>query len=659
MSSATAAAERDSRQPAAAPTPARERDELAWGLALAAVIALAAVLRLYAVAKVGSNPFYDAAVRSMTLSWHNFFFGAFDPGASAAIDKPPADLWLQVAAVKLFGFGPTALRLPAALGATLGVGLLYDVVRRFAGRPAALASALALALMPVSVLTSRSDTMDSLMMGLLVAAVWMAVRSLQTRRLLWLLGAAALLGLDFNVKLFEALVPVPAVAVGLWLAWRGDPLRARLLRLGLAGTVFAVTALAWLVAVSLAAAPDRPYPIGSSNGSVWNAVFVYNGSDRLLKAPRPSRFAGNTTGAAAAAPAPGAPARPHISPHHHNRPTSRAPAGPLRLFSRSKVDFGGLVGTMLFAALVFGAIALLRSWRALLRLGPAPSEAATLRRAGVVALALWLLTGFVLFSAAGRVHPRYLEAFSPAVAATLGIGIVALAVRARSRAGAVELAAALAAVAVETLLVTRLKGAVGVALALGVVAAAATAAVVLLAARVERLLPYWPRWWLTAAATLGSLAAVLALPAGRDLQLIRNSSGDAAASPQLRSSLVVALSRYLRAHQDGARYEVAASAPSLVAQLIVHDARPVTLLTTYEARPLVGLAALQARIRAGDVRYVLASGRCPVPPYRLLPQCSAAVTWVRAHGRDVTAELHMPITQGLLYSFTPAAARQP
>jgi hypothetical protein len=48
-----------------------------------------------------------------------------------------------------------------------------------------------------------------------------------------------------------------------------------------------------------------------------------------------------------------------------------------------------------------------------------------------------------------------------------------------------------------------------------------------------------------------------------------------------------------------------------------------------------------------------------VPPYRLLAQCSAAVTWVRAHGRDVTAELQMPITQGLLYSVTPAAARQP
>ena len=37
--------------------------------------------------KVSPDPFYDAAVRSMSLSWHNFFFGAFEPSASVSIDK--------------------------------------------------------------------------------------------------------------------------------------------------------------------------------------------------------------------------------------------------------------------------------------------------------------------------------------------------------------------------------------------------------------------------------------------------------------------------------------------------------------------------------------------------------------------------------------------
>ena len=93
------------------------------------------MLRLWGFAGVAPNPFYDAAVRSMATSWHAFFFGAFDPGAQTAIDKPPADLWLQVASVKLLGFGSVATRLPEALAGILAIPLLYDLVRRLFGRP--------------------------------------------------------------------------------------------------------------------------------------------------------------------------------------------------------------------------------------------------------------------------------------------------------------------------------------------------------------------------------------------------------------------------------------------------------------------------------------------------------------------------------------------
>jgi hypothetical protein len=52
-------------------------------------------LRLAELEDVSGNPFYDAAVRSMGLWWHNFLFGAFDPRAMLAVDKPPLDLWLR------------------------------------------------------------------------------------------------------------------------------------------------------------------------------------------------------------------------------------------------------------------------------------------------------------------------------------------------------------------------------------------------------------------------------------------------------------------------------------------------------------------------------------------------------------------------------------
>ena len=76
--------------------------------ALGLITVLAGVLRLTALGSVRLDPFYDAAVRSMSLSVHNFFFGVYEPGGSVAIDKPPIDLWLQVISVKLFGFNSTA-----------------------------------------------------------------------------------------------------------------------------------------------------------------------------------------------------------------------------------------------------------------------------------------------------------------------------------------------------------------------------------------------------------------------------------------------------------------------------------------------------------------------------------------------------------------------
>src|SRR5205807_9732777 len=92
----------DPSRAASDPEPARPMRAAAawwWCGAVVLVAAVTAVLRLVALDQVPRTPFYDAAVRSMSLSLHNFLYGAFDPGATASIDKPPADLWLQVLSV--------------------------------------------------------------------------------------------------------------------------------------------------------------------------------------------------------------------------------------------------------------------------------------------------------------------------------------------------------------------------------------------------------------------------------------------------------------------------------------------------------------------------------------------------------------------------------
>jgi 4-amino-4-deoxy-L-arabinose transferase-like glycosyltransferase len=143
----------------------------------------AALLRLVHIGAVPPDPFYDAAVRSMGLSWHNFFFGAFEPGGSVSIDKPPVDLWLQVISVKLLGFNATTLKLPEVLAGTAAVPLLYVLVRRLWNAGAGIAAAAAMAVLPIAVITARSDTMDGVMMLFLVLAALAAVRAAESGRL--------------------------------------------------------------------------------------------------------------------------------------------------------------------------------------------------------------------------------------------------------------------------------------------------------------------------------------------------------------------------------------------------------------------------------------------------------------------------------------------
>ena len=250
-----------------------------WVL-LAAITLGAGALRFAHLGQVPGDPFYDGAVRSMGLSWHNFFFGAVEPSGAVAIDKPPIDLWLQVASVKLFGFGSTALKLPEALAGTLAVPLLYAAVRPVFGVRAGLASALALALLPIAVITARSDTMDAVMMALTVLALALLVRAVQSGRTAWLLGAAAALGVAFDVKLLESVIALPGLALIAWLGLPG-PARRRAAQLALAGLVFVAVALSWLSATLIFPAHERPWAYGSTNGSAWNAAFVFNGLERI------------------------------------------------------------------------------------------------------------------------------------------------------------------------------------------------------------------------------------------------------------------------------------------------------------------------------------------------------------------------------------------
>jgi 4-amino-4-deoxy-L-arabinose transferase-like glycosyltransferase len=632
------------------------------------IAAGAAALRLIHIGAVESDPFYDGAVRSMTLSLHNFFFGAMEPAGTVAIDKPPLDLWLQVASVELGGFTSTALKLPEALGGTAAIVLLFAAVRRVFGVGAGLAAALALAVLPVAVITARSDTMDAVMMALLVLALLLIIRAGESGATGWLLGAGAVLGLAFNVKLLESVVALPGLTL---LAYLGLPgrRRARLGKLALAGIVYVAVSLSWLTATLAFPAHERPYAFGSSNGSAWNAAFVYNGLERLEGKAQPG-------------------GEPPFSSHAHYAEATQAerdripitPPSATRLLTRIGPLSGERLGLEAFVALLLGALTLAavnwgrlpEAWRArtsramaalpgaaggaspsgdgALGAGPegisgdgggrrgtaaiAPTfagvqggDAERLRRAVMAGLLLWLVTGIALFSHMARLHPRYTEGFTPAVAACLGIGLAWMSTR-RTPVRIALLTVTLAAVVIyaERLLFgtthlwwLTLAGALGALLLTlaGSVARARTPA-------------------LGAAVLACALTTLLAIPLWASLRAVRENVTDSNPLGVLRASELDPLSSFLLAHRQGARFEVAFDSASKMGALVARDARPVLALTTTKGRVITPISRLRTLIEAREVRYAFLGTFCGPPSERPSAACSAPVLWIRAHGRDIS-----------------------
>ncbi len=253
---------------------------LGW-LALAPVLALSAVLGTHRLAQNGyANVFYSAADRSMLDSLHNFLFAASDPGGLITVDKPPLALWVQTASAKVFGFSPLALLLPEALIGVLTVAVLYAATRRPFGRPAALVTALALAVYPSFVAVSRENGVDAVLILLMVLACGAALRAIRRGSLLALLGSAVCVGLAFNTKTLAAYLVVPGIALAYLLCAPAELWR-RLLHLVAAGVVLAAVSFAWIAYVEATPAAHRPYAGGSTDNTELNLTFGYNGFGRV------------------------------------------------------------------------------------------------------------------------------------------------------------------------------------------------------------------------------------------------------------------------------------------------------------------------------------------------------------------------------------------
>ncbi|OQY31577.1 MAG: hypothetical protein B6I38_05620 [Anaerolineaceae bacterium 4572_5.1] len=257
------------------------RKKLLTAIALIAILALGAFLRLYELGAYSiGNTYYAATVKSMLSSWSNFFFGAFEPGGSVTVDKPPLGFWVQTLSAALLGVNGFSLALPNAVAGIASIALVYYLVKEQFNVAAGLVAALTLAVIPVTVSTERNNTIDGLLVFVLLLATWAVWKSVTSGKFRYLLLGAFIVGLGFNIKMLQAYMVIPAL-YALYFFGAKQGWLTRIWHLGAATLLLVVVSLSWAVAVDLVPEENRPFIGSSQNNTVMELIIGHNGLSRL------------------------------------------------------------------------------------------------------------------------------------------------------------------------------------------------------------------------------------------------------------------------------------------------------------------------------------------------------------------------------------------
>ena len=247
-------------------------------LGLLLVIFLALYLRFYELDRGYSGlGIYSATSLNVGTSLHNWFFPSIFIDGSIIADKPPVFFWIQGLFLKILGPTNLALRLPAALCGTFCVLLLYLILKRTYGVLAAFTGGLLLAVAPIDVNFSRGVFLEPLTSALILLSIFMLLIGVQRKQVKFLYIAAAVIGIAFMSKLWQGLLPVPALAVFViilrWERW-GQFLKT----LAVCFVIFIVTALAWPTLVWFF---DSSYDTVMHSENIWDMIFGWNLFDRF------------------------------------------------------------------------------------------------------------------------------------------------------------------------------------------------------------------------------------------------------------------------------------------------------------------------------------------------------------------------------------------
>lgn len=371
-----------------------------------------------------ANSYYAAAAQAASTNWTAWLFGSLDAANFVSVDKPPISMMIMGLFGRIFGFSSWSMLLPHALA---GIATVVTV-KRWYGARAGLIAGIVITMTPAAALMFRFNNPDSFLTLFLTASAYAFLRSFEDKRpVLWLSIAGLFTGLAFNTKMLQGLLVLPIMTI-IYIGFARPKFTTRMWHLGVACIATIVSTFWWSILVWLTLAVSRPWVGSTSDNSIWSLIFSYNGFGRLLgngggPGGRPGGMMQMGAQAASQTASPAAQAMtPPIGMMDGSFGTGGRGGGPggvgfggetgvLRIFNES---FGPNIAWLIPVALISAGLVI---W--LLRRAPRHNK----ERIGVLLWLGWLLMHIVIFSmTSGTIHPYYVVAMAPAVAALVGIG---------------------------------------------------------------------------------------------------------------------------------------------------------------------------------------------------------------------------------------------
>ncbi|MCY8374074.1 glycosyltransferase family 39 protein [Bacillus inaquosorum] len=657
-----------------------------FDLVLILILLAAAFLNTYHIWQDDTaNQYYLAAVKSMTQSFHNFFYASFDPSGFVTVDKPPVVLWIQTIFALIFGVHTWSVILPQALSGVGSVFLLYRMIKPAFGIGAARIAALVMTLTPIAAAVSRTNNIDSMLVFTLLLGSACLLRAVKQDKLVWLLTAFALIGLAFNMKMMQAFMVLPAFVLFYLIASRVS-LKKKTGSLILSLVLLTGLSISWAVVVDSTSSSSRPYVGSSQTNSVLELAFGYNGTERLLgqttglaqgdinaagggnmqnhtmQAPNSSESSGNSKLDGSAANQNGnqsfgnhsqAPQPPTgqngtsnggggTPPTGGNGPGNGGPgggggksmnmfgtgdAGPLRLFQSA---LSGQISWMLPFALI-GLLGGIVSWYRDRR-----GQAAEMKE--TIFWAAWLVPVAGFFSVAGFFHQYYLIMLAPPIAALSGIGwytMYRLYKNNKDWASYLLPAAVLITAAFQVYILSAYTSQIGSVwmYVLGLSGLGITLALLML----KRSHPFSKQL------TIISLCVLLLTPVywSATPLLYGGNSVLPESGPQLKSSanggnmfsseVDTGLLSYLRKHNTGEEYLFATLTTVTAAPYIIHENESVMAMGGFNGTdPILTVSKLKKLVKEGKVKYFLLSGNNSGN--------SELVSWIKKNGKEISSD---------------------